>query len=82
MDVDRVKVEGRRARLREMDMLVSGNHYRKMRGQSLEGSIGSNSFLNIIRRKSIVLTNLEDIATKISSVGRARVMRTKRGIER
>ncbi len=82
MDVDRVKVEGRRVRLREVDMLVSGNHDRKTRGRSLEGGMGSNGFFNIIRRKSTVLTNLEDIATKTLAVGGVRIMWTKRGIER
>ncbi len=82
MDVNRVKVEGRRMRLREMDMLVLGDHHQKMRGQSLEGGIGGNSFFNIIRRKSVMFTNLEDMATKTLAVGRVRIMWTKRSIER
>jgi hypothetical protein len=77
-NVDRAKVKGRRTRIGEVKALIAGNQDREMGRRIIKGSIFGNSSRDIVRREGEMLTNLEDIATKILLVGFSRVKRAKR----
>ena len=80
-NVDRAEMKGRGTGISEIDTLITGNEDRYGGRWIIKGRIGVDSSLDVIRGKSKMFSNLEDVPSQIPSIGGIGTVGAKRTVE-